>query len=247
MKTTSLRVGLFAGGLLALCCALSACEKSPQPATAERVAAPVPGDAPSIRVHPEESGFIFRYFPAGERTAKAVMSLSAVPEDARHPVIVVPTELEVPAGLVYVADLREAGEDGTYPYDVLLATELDRRIEQERGPAPSTITTQPVMAGEPGAAMAAAAASAGPAASAEIVMYSTTWCGVCTQARRWLDNKGYAYEERDVERDAGARDEMVARAQSVGFPSSQLNGVPIFWVNGQMLSGFNPRAIDNLL
>lgn len=44
----------------------------------------------------------------------------------------------------------------------------------------------------------------------EITMYTTTWCGDCVAAKRFLDAKGIAYTEVDIEQDAEAA-ELVMR------------------------------------
>jgi mycoredoxin len=39
---------------------------------------------------------------------------------------------------------------------------------------------------------------------AEVKMYTTTWCPDCRQAKKYLDAKGIAYEEINVETEPGA-------------------------------------------
>jgi glutaredoxin 3 len=46
---------------------------------------------------------------------------------------------------------------------------------------------------------------------AQVVMYSSDWCGYCARARRLLEGKGIAFEEIDVDVVPGARQEMEAR------------------------------------
>ncbi len=225
--------------LISICTAALGCSKQPPKAAAhERVAAAQPEDAPTIRVHPESKDLVYRFFPAGSRQADLATRIDKVPSSARDVVIVVP-DVEVPAGLVYVADLREAGPDGSYPYKVVLSADLDRTLDQTRGDPPKS---------EPTAAAAAPAKpAAAPKAGDEIILYSTSWCGVCKQAARWLRNKGLPFVEKDIEKERGAREEMVQKATAAGVPKSRLNGVPIIYVNGKVLTGFDPRAIENLL
>lgn len=210
----------------------SACDRPSAPADTPRPVSVSPADAPRIRVHVDEA-HVYRWFPAGETKARVATSIAKVPAASREAVIVVLDE-PAPAGLVYVADLRTAADDGTYPWEVLRSSELDKRLIDARGeperPAGSAATARPAAA-----------------PSSEIVMYSASWCGVCSQARRWLDNKGLSYTEKDVEKTPGARDELMRNAEKAGFPRDKLNGVPIFYVNGRMLGGFDPRAIENLL
>jgi glutaredoxin 3 len=48
--------------------------------------------------------------------------------------------------------------------------------------------------------------------SARVVIYTTSWCPYCARAKALLDAKRVAYEEIDIERGAGLRDQMIARS-----------------------------------
>ncbi len=198
-----------------------------------------PAEAPTIVVHPNSKDMVFRFFPQGQRTADLATRIDKVPVSARDLVIVVP-DVEVPAGLVYVADLRKPGADGAFPYKVLDAAEFDRTLVEARGEEPPKIATASTAAAKPKSQPVAGGKN-------EIILYSTSWCGVCKQAARWMRNKGLPFVEKDIEKQPGARDEMVRNAKAAGMSKSQLNGVPIIYVNGKMLPGFDPRAITNLL
>jgi glutaredoxin 3 len=52
---------------------------------------------------------------------------------------------------------------------------------------------------------------------AELIMYSTGWCGFCARARALLERKGIAFREIDVD-DAGARAEMETRSGKRSVP-----------------------------
>ena len=73
-----------------------------------------------------------------------------------------------------------------------------------------------------------------------VIMYSASWCGVCKRARRFLTRSQIPFEEKDIERDPGARRELEAKARRAGVSSS---GVPVFDVAGQIMSGFDPSAL----
>jgi glutaredoxin 3 len=47
---------------------------------------------------------------------------------------------------------------------------------------------------------------------AGIVMYATSWCPYCAEARDVLRSKGVRFEEIDVDAHPGARAEMVTRS-----------------------------------
>lgn len=218
-----------------------------KPRTRPRYETLAPEDAPKIRVHPDED-HVYRYFPTGQREPATTMAIDGVPASARETVVVIPGSGEVPAGLVYVANLTAASPDGTYPYKVVLAQELDRSLDESRG-APegqALAATDEPAAGAGGRTPDPAAARAAPEAG-DVVMYSASWCGVCSQARRWFRNKGIPIVEKDIEKIPGARAEMVERATKAGLSRSQLGGVPMIWVRGRMFPGFDPGQLSQVL
>lgn len=46
-----------------------------------------------------------------------------------------------------------------------------------------------------------------------VEIYTTPWCPYCFAAKRLLNAKGVAFEEIDVSRDPGKRQEMMTRAK----------------------------------
>ena len=71
----------------------------------------------------------------------------------------------------------------------------------------------------------------------DITMYSTSWCGYCRQARRFMTSKGYPFVELDVEKDPAAGRDFARITGGRG-------GVPVIVVNGTVLRGFDSAAID---
>ena len=78
-------------------------------------------------------------------------------------------------------------------------------------------------------------ALAPPAAS--VVMYSTTWCGVCKRAKRYFQEQGIAYTEKDIE----ARDDWRQEFDRLGGV-----GVPLILVGKRSMSGFSASRFDAL-
>ncbi|OZC04294.1 glutaredoxin family protein [Rubricoccus marinus] len=74
------------------------------------------------------------------------------------------------------------------------------------------------------------------AASAEVVVYVTSWCEVCAQARAHLESKGVEYVARDIEKSPEAYDAYRARGGS--------GGVPLIVIGDEALMGFNPESVD---
>lgn len=78
------------------------------------------------------------------------------------------------------------------------------------------------------------AISAQTQAQAQVVMYATDWCGYCKQTRRFLDSKGIAYKEYDIEKSKEGRKAYEALGG---------RGIPLIDVNGTIIRGFSEEAI----
>jgi glutaredoxin len=72
----------------------------------------------------------------------------------------------------------------------------------------------------------------------EVVMYMTTWCPYCRQARNFFDRHGIAYVEYDVERNSSAWREN----KRLGG-----GGVPTIVVGDEVVRGFSPGELTELL
>lgn len=71
----------------------------------------------------------------------------------------------------------------------------------------------------------------------DITMYSTSWCGYCKKARRWLTANGIPFVEKDVEKDAAAGAEFRALTGGRG-------GVPVITVGETVIRGFAERQLE---
>lgn len=73
---------------------------------------------------------------------------------------------------------------------------------------------------------------------AKIKMYTTTWCGDCRHAKRFLNEQGISYEEINIEEQDGAAEHVMS-----------INGgkrkVPTFEVEGRAfnLSPYDERKL----
>jgi mycoredoxin len=63
-----------------------------------------------------------------------------------------------------------------------------------------------------------------------IVLYSTAWCRDCRAAKRFLDERGIAYEEIDIEKDPAA-------AEIVMKLNNGMKKVPTLDIEGTIVSG----------
>lgn len=69
---------------------------------------------------------------------------------------------------------------------------------------------------------------------AKIVMYATSWCPYCREARALLSRKGQRWDEIDVDADPRRRDEMVKR--------SGRRTVPQIWIGERHVGGYDDLA-----
>jgi glutaredoxin len=164
-----------------------------------------------------------------------VDAIEKIPEASRARVLVrdlarSPEELRT-AELLYVADLRAPDAEGRYSCAVVSRYGFERapRADAESGPASGD-----------------AAAPGTPNSGARVTMYMTSWCPVCKKAAAWLRGRGVQFAEKDVEKDEAASRELSQKAKSAGL-SSQVQGVPVIDVGGELLLGFDPRSLQEAL
>jgi mycoredoxin len=55
-----------------------------------------------------------------------------------------------------------------------------------------------------------------------VVMYCRSWCGDCMRARRWLDERGIAYDEVDIELVPEAADTVRSIAGKIITPTFEI-------------------------
>jgi glutaredoxin-like YruB-family protein len=72
-----------------------------------------------------------------------------------------------------------------------------------------------------------------------VEVYTTPTCGFCHQLKGYLEQRGVAFTEHDVSRDAQAATRMVQL--------SGQRGVPVSVIDGEVVVGFNRPAIEQLL
>ncbi len=72
----------------------------------------------------------------------------------------------------------------------------------------------------------------------EVVIYSADWCGACRRAKRYMQDEGIDFIERNVD-ERQWKEEMIAKAGP--------GGIPVFDVDGQILRGFSPSRLDELI
>lgn len=197
--------------LLALACTRPVA--APEATTVAEPPAP-----PDVRV--ERTDLVFSYLDPVTSAFATTSSIGAIPEAARQSVVVTDLsrspEARQAARYVFVADLREARADGSFPVSV---------------------ASRHAMAA-PGVAGTAATPSAG------VVMYTTSWCGVCRKAKQLLGQLGVPFTERDIEASRSAAEELATKAQRAGINPG---GVPVIDVDGILLQGLDEGALRSAL
>lgn len=73
----------------------------------------------------------------------------------------------------------------------------------------------------------------------DVIVYSTTWCGFCHQAKKYFDSINLKYRDIDVEKDAKAAEEMVEKSKQMG--------VPVIEIGDTIIVGFDRPKVDTAL
>ena len=60
-----------------------------------------------------------------------------------------------------------------------------------------------------------------------IKMYTTSWCGPCKMAKKLLTEKGFNFEEIDIEEHNISREEMASMSKGPTVPQIIINDLPI--------------------
>jgi glutaredoxin 3 len=76
-------------------------------------------------------------------------------------------------------------------------------------------------------------------AAPKITVYSTPTCPYCVMAKRYLTEKGVNYEDVNVAEDQKRAFEMLTKSGQMG--------VPVLDIGGQVIIGFDRRAIDDAI
>jgi len=72
----------------------------------------------------------------------------------------------------------------------------------------------------------------------KVILYATAWCGYCKKTRTLLRENGIPFHEYDIEKSReGAR-----QYQSLGA-----GGIPVLLINGEVVHGYNPNRILQLV
>jgi glutaredoxin len=144
--------------------------------------------------------------PEARRAQVRIDSLNVAPDERLDP------------ELLYVADLRSPGSDGTYPVQKASRSWFDAQVDREK---PKPVVDE-----------------------SSVVVYKASWCGACKSAEAYLRSRHVPFVEKDVEKDPGASQEMQRKAQAKGLTP---RGVPVIDFHGEIMLGFDQQRISALI
>ncbi len=149
---------------------------------------------------------------------------------------------------IFVVDLRQARDDGTFPVRAMTRADFEAiavaRREKSGPTLASAAPPSPSAPASQGAGAAATDAPQKPTAMGSVIIYGAEWCGACHEAARYLRHKGIPFVEKDVEKDPGAAREMQDKLAKNGLHSGS---IPVIDVRGKVMVGFNASEIDGAL
>jgi len=111
-----------------------------------------------------------------------------------------------------------------------------RRISMSGDGAPTLNRSRAV---PPPARRAPVAESLPAARRGEVVVYTAPWCGWCRKTLAWLDDRGVAYTNKDIEAQPRHRQELI---EKTGRTS-----IPVVEMGGELIRGFSPGRMNELL
>ncbi len=164
--------------------------------------------------------YLTRRLAAPEAPALAVSAPLARPSEAAR--VLAPPE-ETPVRLYRTGRTRSEARKKGHGKARPAATE-DRQIADLTGSRAALEQAQPP-----------SGTAAGVPQRRPVIMYSTAWCGVCTRAKKWMQQNGVRYGEHDVEKD-----------EEAGRTLLRLNprqSVPTFDVGGDVVVGFSEESL----
>lgn len=96
-------------------------------------------------------------------------------------------------------------------------------VRPARAPGPRPFSTQP----------------APPPHPLEVTVYTAPWCGWCRRTLAYLDGRGVAYDNKDIEANPAHRRELLEKTGQTA--------IPVVEIDGQRIVGYSPRRMEQLL
>jgi glutaredoxin len=165
---------------------------------------------------------VFRYLDPATGEVATAASIDAIPAAARSQVVVYDPQVQLPPGWDLVADLAR----GTVAEPRQGFSFRTRGALAPLVPPPATRSAE---------------------GAREVVLFSTQGCGYCAKARKFLTEHRIPFTELDVEEDPSAPARLGALGQRAGLGPRELQGVPILFIDGQPVLGWDQRKVASLL
>ncbi len=211
---------------------------------------------PTLALKDETPDLLFTWIDA-KGNAHTAVSIGEIPEVHRAAVRVVTREAGHGASF-YVADLTRKQADETYAVRTIPRSEWEQLLDQRRAagrtppPPPPPASAAPSdgtehRAPHPSAPLAESDPSAPnhhAPRGVSVTVYGAEWCGPCHEARAHLERRGASVTYYDVDREPARARELQSKLRAAGRSGGS---IPVIDVQGKLLVGFNPRAIDSAL
>jgi glutaredoxin len=236
--------------LTALVAGLGGCPRHPSSASADDGGM----DPPPLSLKEDSTGLLLTWIDA-KGDFHVEQSVADVPIVGRDAVRVIDPMREdgTHPDRIFVADLRVAGADGTYPVRVTTRAEFDKMAEGRRQQQGPTLAGGGSAGRDGGPAPAGGPLEISPPPNLPdpsgnqrptVIIYGASWCGPCHQAADYLRKKGVSYVLKDIEEDVNAGREMRAKLAKAGM---RAGSIPVIDVRGKLVVGFSAQAVDEAL
>ncbi|MFT7578631.1 MAG: glutaredoxin 3 [Myxococcota bacterium] len=173
----------------------------------------------AITVDGPRADLLLRFIDPESGAVATALTVADIPAAARGRVVVYDAVSPPPAGWDHVADLRQGLPAVTVPTRDFAFT----------------VTSS------------ASASTSATGKTKTVAMFSTQGCGYCKKARKFFAKQRVPFTEYDLERDPKASGKLAQMGKKAGVPQSQLQGVPIIFVDGRAMVGFDQRRLTSLL
>jgi len=204
----------------------TACSKAPEDAPPQVAATPAPLVIQAAEVDPGAASIIWRYVDPQSGEVASASAFDAIPAPARRQVVVYDPRHEPPPGWDYVADLSNGLPATAQPIANFRFTTRSGVADIVREPASGRLE---------------------PIAAREVIMFSTQGCGYCNKARKYLAANKIPFTELDLEEDPKAGPRLQSLGQKAGLSPRDLQGVPILFIDGRPMVGWDERQVAKLL
>jgi mycoredoxin len=71
-----------------------------------------------------------------------------------------------------------------------------------------------------------------------VVLYATDWCGYCKKTRAFFEENKIAYVEYDIEKSTEGRQQ---------YDQLHGSGIPLVMIKGEVIRGYDPSSMKQLL